>query len=399
MRAAHARRRPPTGQTKAGCHMRESRFCSRICIDTRIRACCLFTCLLSLVPRRGLEPPRSYPLVPETSASTNSATWASQETEILSSKKQTSQVVRTASADLLNEVEGTVQGHRDGHGFVVRDDGQPDLYLAPQEMRAVLHRDRVKARVIRVDRRGRPEARVLEILERRKTPIIGRLLNESGVWLVAPEDRRYGQDILVPKNATANATAGQVVAIELTEPPSMYSQPVGRVTEVLGEIDDPGMEIEIAVRKYEVPHRFEPETLAQAASLPDKLRAADLRHRIDLRDVAAGHDRRRGRARLRRRGLLRADHDRPLEDAECLAAGGRDCRRQPLRQAGRAARRGCLRARDLGLLPAPRDSDAAREAVERPVFAQSGRGPAGDGVRHDRRRQRRRSMPTSSFRR
>src|SRR6185295_12103452 len=75
-------------------------------------------------------------------------------------------------------------------------------------------------------------------------------LHESGVWLVAPEDKRYGQDILIPKNAIANASAGQVVAIELTEPPSMHSQPVGRVTEVLGEIDDPGMEIEIAVRKY-----------------------------------------------------------------------------------------------------------------------------------------------------
>jgi ribonuclease R len=152
-------------------------------------------------------------------------------------------------------------------------------------MRAVLHRDRVKARIVRIDRKGRPEGRVLEIIERKKAPIIGRLLNESGVWLVAPEDKRYGQDILVPKNATANAAAGQVVAIELTEPPSMYSQPVGRVTEVLGEIDDPGMEIEIAVRKYEVPHRFTPETLAQAASLPDKLRAVDRKHRVDLRDV------------------------------------------------------------------------------------------------------------------
>lgn len=188
-------------------------------------------------------------------------------------------------ADLLSEVVGTVQGHRDGHGFVVRDDGQPDLYLAPQEMRAVLHRDRVKVRIVRLDRKGRPEGRVLEILERRKAPIIGRLLNENGVWLVAPEDKRYGQDILVPKNATANAAAGQVVAIELTEPPSMYSQPVGRVTEVLGDIDDPGMEIEIAVRKYEVPHRFMPETLAQAARLPERLRAADLKQRIDLRDV------------------------------------------------------------------------------------------------------------------
>jgi ribonuclease R len=185
----------------------------------------------------------------------------------------------------MAEVEGTVQGHRDGHGFVVRDDRQADLYLSQQEMRSVLHRDRVKARVVRYDRKGRPEGRVLEILERRRAPIIGRLLHESGVWLVAPEDKRYGQDILVPKNATANAAAGQVVAIELTEPPSMYSQPVGRVTEVLGEIDDPGMEIEIAVRKYEVPHCFSPETLAQAASLPDKIRAIDHKTRIDLTDV------------------------------------------------------------------------------------------------------------------
>ena len=185
----------------------------------------------------------------------------------------------------MAEVEGTVQGHRDGHGFVVRDDRQADLYLSQQEMRSVLHRDRVKARVMRYDRKGRPEGRVLEIVERKKAPIIGRLLHESGVWLVAPEDKRYGQDILIPKNATANAAAGQVVAIELTEPPSMYSQPVGRVTEVLGEIDDPGMEIEIAVRKYEVPHQFSAATLAQAASLPEKVRAVDCKHRIDLTDV------------------------------------------------------------------------------------------------------------------
>ncbi|WP_240668314.1 ribonuclease R [Piscinibacter defluvii] len=188
-------------------------------------------------------------------------------------------------AELMAEIEGTVQGHRDGHGFVIREDRQPDIYLSQQEMRAVLHRDRVRVRIVRFDRKGRPEGRVLEILERRKSPIIGRLLHESGIWLVAPEDKRYGQDIMVPKNAIANATAGQVVAIELTEPPSMYSQPVGRVTEVLGEIDDPGMEIEIAVRKYEVPHRFSPETLAQAAGLPEKIRPADRRHRIDLTDV------------------------------------------------------------------------------------------------------------------
>ena len=237
----------------------------------------------------------------------------------------------------MAEVEGTVQGHRDGHGFVVRDDRQADLYLSPQEMRAVLHRDRVKARIVRYDRKGRPEGRVLEILERKKAPIIGRLLHESGVWLVAPEDKRYGQDILIPKNAIANATAGQVVAIELTEPPSMYSQPVGRVTEVLGEIDDPGMEIEIAVRKYEVPHQFSPETLAQAATLPDKIRPDRPQepHRPDRR--GARHHRRRRRARLRRRGVLRAREDRPRQGEQRLAPDRRDRRREPLREA-RASR-------------------------------------------------------------
>jgi ribonuclease R len=188
-------------------------------------------------------------------------------------------------AALLSEVDGTIQGHRDGHGFVQRDDGEADIYLSPQEMHSVLHRDRVRVRVVRYDRKGRPEGRVLEILERRKAPIIGRLLHEAGIWLVAPEDKRYGQDIMIPKNGIANATVGQVVAVELTEPPSMHSQPLGRVTEVLGEIDDPGMEIEIAVRKYEVPHRFSAETLAQTAKLPDKVRPADKKQRIDLTDV------------------------------------------------------------------------------------------------------------------
>ncbi|MCD0421532.1 ribonuclease R [Rubrivivax sp. JA1024] len=192
---------------------------------------------------------------------------------------------KNSSTGLLGEVEGRVEGHRDGHGFVVPDEGDTWIYLASQEMRSVLHRDRVRVRIVRFDRKGRPEGRVLDILDRRKTPIIGRLLHEGGQWVVAPEDRRYGQDILIPKNATASAAVGQVVSVELTEPPSLHSKPVGRVAEVLGEIDDPGMEIEIAVRKYEVPHRFSPETLAQAAALPEKLRAADRKNRVDLTDV------------------------------------------------------------------------------------------------------------------
>lgn len=185
----------------------------------------------------------------------------------------------------MAEFEGVVNGHRDGHGFVVRDDGQPDLYLPPNEMRAVLHKDRVKARVVRMDKRGRPEGRVTEIIERSTAPIIGRLLQEAGVWLVAPEDKRYGQDVLIPKGATGAAKPGQVVVVELTEPPALYGQPVGRVSEVLGDIDDPGMEIEIAVRKYSVPHEFSDACLAQTRTLPDKVRPADKRGRVDLTDV------------------------------------------------------------------------------------------------------------------
>jgi len=186
---------------------------------------------------------------------------------------------------LLDEVEGVVQGHRDGHGFVSRDDGGPDIYLPPNEMRAVLHKDRVKARIVRSDRKGRPEGRVLEIVERSTQPIIGRLLQESGVWLVAPEDKRYGQDILIPRGGTGNAKTGQVVVVQLTEPPALFGQPVGRVQEVLGEVDDPGMEIEIAVRKYSVPHEFSLACMALSKTLPDAVRPQDHAHRVDLTDI------------------------------------------------------------------------------------------------------------------
>ena len=153
-------------------------------------------------------------------------------------------------------------------------------------MRAVLHKDRVKARIVRYDRKNRPEGRVTEIIERSTNPIIGRLLQESGIWLVAPEDKRYGQDVLIPKAATGAAKPGQIVVVQLTEPPALFGQPVGRVKEVLGEIDDPGMEIEIAVRKYGVPHEFGETALAQARALPDAVRPVDKQHRVDLTDIA-----------------------------------------------------------------------------------------------------------------
>jgi ribonuclease R len=132
--------------------------------------------------------------------------------------------------------------------------------------------------------RAAPKARSPRSLSARFSPI-GRLLQESGVWLVAPEDKRYGQDILIPKNGTGTAKAGQVVVVQLTEPPSLFGQPVGRVQEVLGEVDDPGMEIEIAVRKYSVPHEFSEACMNEARLLPDHVRPEDKKGRVDLTDI------------------------------------------------------------------------------------------------------------------
>lgn len=183
-----------------------------------------------------------------------------------------------------NFIEGRVSSHRDGFGFLLPDDGSDDLFLPEKEMQKVMHGDRVQARIVGTDRRGRPEGTIVEVVERANTHVIGRLLNENGVWVVAPEDKRIGHDVLLA-GSPGKAKAGQVVSVELTEQPSRYTQPVGKIVEILGDIDDPGMEIEIAVRKYGVPHEFSDLAKKLAAKLPSEVRAADLKDRVDLRDV------------------------------------------------------------------------------------------------------------------
>ncbi len=186
-------------------------------------------------------------------------------------------------ANLTNFIEGRVSSHRDGYGFLLPDDGE-DIFLPEKEMQKVLHGDRVRVRIAGMDRRGRPEGTIVEVITRANTHVIGRLVKENGVWLVVPEDKRIGQDILLA-GSPGKAKAGQVVSIELVEQPSRYSQPVGKIAEVLGDIDDPGMEIEIAVRKYGVPHEFSEAAKKLAAKLPSEVKPADLRERVDLRDV------------------------------------------------------------------------------------------------------------------
>ncbi len=188
-------------------------------------------------------------------------------------------------ANKLDFVAGRVQGHRDGFGFLVRDGGGPDLFLSPREMLKVLHGDRVLVKPTG-EYRGKPEATIVEVIERRTNRLVGRFLNERGMTIVVPEDQRIKHDVLIPPGDTGGAQHGQVVSVDIIEQPTRHTQPLGRVAEILGEIDDPGMEIEIAVRKFDVPVEFSDAALRQTDKLPDAVRKQDLKDRVDLRDVA-----------------------------------------------------------------------------------------------------------------
>jgi ribonuclease R len=183
---------------------------------------------------------------------------------------------------------GRIDGHPDGYGFLVPDDGSADLYLESRQMAKVLHGDRALARVTGIDRKGRREGAIVEVLERANQRVIGRVLVEHGITLVVPENRRISQDILVPppeKKTKNKPQAGQVVMVEIIEQPSRHAQPIGRIVEVLGNYADPGMEIEIALRKHQLPFEFGPEVLAETKALPSKVRKADHAGRIDLRSL------------------------------------------------------------------------------------------------------------------
>ncbi|MEO8409907.1 MAG: ribonuclease R [Propionivibrio sp.] len=184
-------------------------------------------------------------------------------------------------------IAGRVEGHADGFGFLLPDDGSADLYLDAKQMTKVLHRDRALVRVAGFDRRGRREGVIVEVLERANSRVVGRVMIEHGITLVVPENRRINQDILVTpeKKAKTKVTAGQVVMVEIIEQPQRHAQPIGRIVEVLGNYADPGMEIEIALRKHDLPFEFSPNVLAESKALPDKVRKTEWAERKDLRDL------------------------------------------------------------------------------------------------------------------
>jgi ribonuclease R len=209
----------------------------------------------------------------------------------LAAMERDGQILRNRKGAILvagkvDVVRGRIEAHPDGFGFVVPEDGSADLYLAPGEMRQVMHGDTVLVRPGAIDRRGRREGRIVEVVERAHRRVVGRLVAERGVAFVAAADRRIQHDILIEPGATGGAKPGQIVTAELVVQPGREAQPIGRVVEVLGEFGDPGMEIEIALRKHDLPFEFGPAAKGLAARLPGAVRPADLKGRRDLRDHA-----------------------------------------------------------------------------------------------------------------
>lgn len=182
-------------------------------------------------------------------------------------------------------VTGRVVGHRDGFGFLIPDDGGSDLFLTARQMRQVFHGDRVAARVDQVDDRGRREGKIVEVLEHRTSQIVGRFFKESGIAFVVPENARINHEILVPDEQAGKAVHGQYVVVEIIRQPTIRTQPTGQVIEILGEHMAPGMEIDVAIRSYEIPHSWPPAVGEQAASIPAEVAEKDKANRVDIRNM------------------------------------------------------------------------------------------------------------------
>ncbi len=185
----------------------------------------------------------------------------------------------------LDLVKGKVQGHPDGFGFLIPEDDSDDMVLSAKEMHKALHGDIVMVRVGGTDRRGRREASIVEVLVHANTRVVGRLFEDHGILFVVAENRRISQDILVAPGERGAAVAGQVVIVEILQQPSKNAQPIARIVEVLGNYGDSGMEIEIALRKHDLPHEFPHDAKHQAEQFSEQVLPENYAGREDVREL------------------------------------------------------------------------------------------------------------------
>jgi len=185
------------------------------------------------------------------------------------------------------QIVGTVIGHRDGHGFLQPEGssgGRNDWFISHSQMRSLFHGDKVRAQEIG-EFKGKKEARIVGVVAPRSTPIIGRFFVEMGQQLVVPDDSRIRQEILIPNGAQGEARHGQMVIVEIDKRPNKRSSAIGKVTEVLGEHMAPGMEVEIALRNYEIPFEWPDKIKRFADKLPKEVQEHDKLDRVDLRKL------------------------------------------------------------------------------------------------------------------
>lgn len=185
----------------------------------------------------------------------------------------------------MDLVRGRVQGHRDGFGFLIPAEGGQDIYLTHRQMQKVFDGDEVLVSPGRIDYKGRQEGKIVDILERHTTQLVGRIYQQGGAYFVRADNPRHTHDIIVPKDATQNASAGQFVVVEITQYPERYQKAEGRVLEVLGDHMAPGMEIDVAIRSNGIPHVWPAEVEEQAKGFTEEVKESDKQHRVDLREL------------------------------------------------------------------------------------------------------------------
>ncbi len=187
--------------------------------------------------------------------------------------------------DKMNLVKGRVSGHPEGFGFVLSKTAEGDIFLSGRQMRRVLDGDEVLVRISGHDRRGRPEGSIVEVVEHRTEQLVGRYFLESGIHFVRPDNPRISQDVLIVPEQVGSAQPGQIVLVTITRQPSRNAQPAGRVVQVLGDDLAPGMEIELALHNFSLPHTWSKAQEKQLASIADEIPECDKQDRVDLRHL------------------------------------------------------------------------------------------------------------------
>ena len=190
-----------------------------------------------------------------------------------------------ALPEKLDLLKGMVIGHREGFGFLQVEGKKEDFFIPNVQMQKVMHGDYVLAQPNGFDRKGRPEVRIVRVLEANKKQIVGRFFLEQGIGYVVPDDSRITRDILIPDNARLGARMGQVVVVELHPRTAPFFQPIGKITEVLGDNMAKGMEVEIAIRKHDIPHSFPSAVEKQLKKWAEEVPEEAKRGRVDLRDL------------------------------------------------------------------------------------------------------------------